>query len=615
VPGAKRSSSIADPTASPRVRWGIPLLILAVVFALFGPALRHEFVAWDDQLNIYDNDDFKPPTAAAIAHYWNPQHPKLELYIPLTYTVWGALAAGVASDPVTGEIRPGAYHGMNVLLHGGAALLVFALLRRLGAPPWPACGGALLFAVHPVQVDAVAWATGMKDVLSGVLCLAALVAYLKSTAEQERGRRGLYYGLAGVSFLAALLAKPSAVTLPVVAGLLAVLGMRRRLGTTILEMLPWLLLSALFVIEGKRAQPASTVHYVPPLLFRPVVALDALAFYVGKLLLPVTLVIDYGRSPAWLRHSPQRYWTWICTVVLAAAALLAWLRSQREPSNAASDSPVAAAARAPAIALLVFVFALLPVLGLVPFEFQNNTTVADHYLYFAMLGPAIVAAIALWRWRHRRAVIAIAIVGLVALAVRTELQLRYWHDDEALFLHARETNPDAIAGRLSLVLGLHRLHDGRLAEARDLFDDALRADPTNVDAAVNIGSALAAEGRNAEAVEQYRHVISEHPDAADAHYNLGNLLLRGGRPADAVAHYEAALGARPGLSSARANLAVAHAMIGDGLAEHGDFAGALPHFAAAVQLDPTFIVARQKYEKLRQLLRQQAPPQTAPTNR
>ena len=140
------------------------LVIVLAVLAVLGQIASHEFVGFDDPNTIYRNPRFNPPTVDNILYYWS--HDEGLLYIPVTYTAWGLVAtvARVESPDVTGSSQnPWLFHALNVLLHLGAALLVFEWLRVILRVNWPACVGALVFALHPLQVETVAWASGTKD--------------------------------------------------------------------------------------------------------------------------------------------------------------------------------------------------------------------------------------------------------------------------------------------------------------------------------------------------------------------------------------------------------------------------------------------------------------------
>lgn len=192
APKTKRRPSVRGPENPPRKSWldnqWLPLVFLIIAtFAVFAPVCGSEFVAWDDNLNVSKNPSFNPPTIETVAEYW--KGPYLDLYIPVTYTIWGLLAAVAqvsVPDAMGIRLNPYVFHTANLLVHLTAVLAAYALLRRLIGRQWPALAGAMLFAIHPLQVEPVAWVTGLKDVLSGMLTIAALWQYVCYADERER---------------------------------------------------------------------------------------------------------------------------------------------------------------------------------------------------------------------------------------------------------------------------------------------------------------------------------------------------------------------------------------------------------------------------------------------
>jgi tetratricopeptide (TPR) repeat protein len=223
----------------------------------------------------------------------------------------------------------------------------------------------------------------------------------------------------------------------------------------------WWPIALVWILVANYAQPTHGIVGAP-LYLRPLVALDAIAFYIGKLLWPIHLAVDYGRTPMIAEDRGWLWWTWLIPV--AIAALLAW-RPKRELIAAA----------------LIFVIAIAPVLGFVPFLFQYYTTVADHYLYLAMLGPALALAWVLARWHQSwlRIVCAAAIVLLAVLSIR---QTGIWQNDHTLFAHTMRVNPDSFLARHNPGTALVREGDltmgtreslEKFSQARDLYVEAI----------------------------------------------------------------------------------------------------------------------------------------------
>jgi len=154
-------------------------LIILVTAATFGRAVGNDYVSWDDRDTIAENPRVKEPSYDNVAYYWS--HSSGGLYAPVTYSYWAALSW------LARGVDPRVYHAASVVLHACAALLVFAVVRQLVASDAAACAGALLFAVHPVQVESVAWASGAKDLLAGLFSLAMIDQFLRFTAKRQAG--------------------------------------------------------------------------------------------------------------------------------------------------------------------------------------------------------------------------------------------------------------------------------------------------------------------------------------------------------------------------------------------------------------------------------------------
>jgi tetratricopeptide (TPR) repeat protein len=269
------------------------------------------------------------------------------------------------------------------------------------------------------------------------------------------------------------------------------------------------------------------------------------------------------------------------------------------------------------------------VLGLVPFEGQSTSTIADRYLYLALLGPAIIGALVLTA-RSGRVTATIAGVILIALGIRAHLQTRYWRDSQALFTHALEVNPRSAVA--AAAVGAQEMRLGNLDRAGELLAMALQTNPQNDKARLHLGSVLARQGRAADAIVQYEWVLRRQPEDAEAHFELANVLLHIGRAADAIAHYHAALRTSPGAAAIHGNLAMAllavepsrgdeallhlklatqfdstnarlHAQLGELLSSRGDAAGALQQYDAAFRLEPSLTYGRRRQEFLGEVLK------------
>lgn len=481
---------------------------MLVTLIALSAVVPHEFTTWDDNYNLIQNPHVNPPSLAGLKYLW--AHEWMHLWVPLTYTVWSAIAA-IKFDPHW-------FHAANLLIHTIAAAATCCLLRRLNFSVHASMVGALIFAVHPVQVEAVAWISGLKDVLSGALCIIAIFCYVKA-GKRFRSHWLAWYGAAIGAFVCAMLAKPSAVALPLVIMVIDCTMRGRTLKQALRSIAPMLVLAIPFIVIGKLVQPASAIEHVP-IWWRPFIAGEAIAFYLWKIIFPAKLAIDYGHSPQWVMQSGVGYFAWILPAVLII---------------------VAARSRITRASVGVFVAALLPVLGFVTFDFQEKSTTADHYLYLAMLGVSI--AVARLFERTQRSLRPVFIVLVALLAARSFLQAQTWADSRSLFAHAVVVNPaSAIVYNNLYALAMDE-RDGVEAEAQARKMLAIK--PNDMLSTTNLAGALAMQERFAEAEKLYRDATTRWPDQLDPHIGLGLTLLDQHRRREALEAFEAALRISP----------------------------------------------------------------------
>ena len=415
-------------------------IIVAATFFAYRPILKNGFISLDDQVTVYQNPKLIHLSAITLWSFWGS--PEAAIYAPMTYTVFAGVACISRTRVENGRMPdfqffPGPFHAVSLGLHIVCGLLVYGLLRRLLGRRWPALAGALLFALHPMQVESVAWVSETGQVLCGMFSLAALWLYLMSLPSSSddlqgppRRQRRAYFALATELYLMAMAAKPLGVIVPLLAATLHWLvlpGLPRsgRRWAIPWKLLIWLALAVPFAIVARKAQPVPQWWLKVPLWERPMVAADALCFYLAKIFYPSPLVADYDHSPRVIFRDGWVYETWILPAIIALLIVrLAWQKRMR---------PVVAGS-------MWFVAALLPVLGFTLFAYQAMSTVADRYIYLPMFGIALAGAwgldrlLARTRRKSVRALIVIAtLVLLGVLGVRTRIQTHYWHDSKILF--------------------------------------------------------------------------------------------------------------------------------------------------------------------------------------
>ena len=548
---------MSEPARNPP--WLLPTLV-ALVALTYQPVWQGGLL-WDDDHHL---------TAAALQslhglwRIWTDLG-ATQQYYPLAHSAFWLAHRLWGADP-TG------YHLLNIGLHALSAYLLAVLLCRLRVPG--ASVAAVLFAVHPINVESVAWISELKNTLSTVAYLAAALAYLRFADTRRRG----HYALALLLFFCALLSKTVTATLPV--SVLVVLwwqkgrltwrrdvaplvpfvaaGIAAGLGTAFVE--------RHFVIGGQEGD------FHLSLVERLLVAGRAVWFYVGKIAWPANLAFVY---PRWR---------------LDAAAVAPYLFPAAVVAVATALWAVRGRSRAPFAVFLLVCVSLAPALGffdVFPFRYSF---VADHFAYLVGL-PAMACAGAALAWAAgrtglvpARAAVVAAIVAGAPLALVAHAHARDFAGAETLYRATIARNPDAWMAHNNL--GLLMMADGRVQEGREQMLEALRLRPDALETELNAARVLIEEGRLDEATALLGDAIRRAPGLADAHSNLGVALLRAGHAAEATVEFEAALRLAPGHLQARANLAAAHQQLGVVDAQAGRMADALAHFETAVRDAP-----------------------------
>lgn len=579
----------------PHSRWISPALTALVVVAAFSSALPGGFQQWDDVVLLVDNPAYRGLGWSNLK--WMFTTNLMGHYMPLTWITYGL-------DYVVWGLNPYGYHLTNIVLHAANAALVYLVAQRLFRIVWPdtsaagvdglriaAALAALVFGVHPLRVESVAWITERRDVLSGFFFLLAVLMYLRACEVESRDGRpwSKFYWAAVGTFVLALLSKSMAVTLPVVLLVLDVYPLRRlRPGAhgwltpgpwrIWQEKLPFLFVGAVVSAVAFRALlggAAATSWERLGLPERIAVSAYSVAFYLRKTLVPLEL------SPLYELSLPVHIFDrrFLASGVVVLFITLAALASRR---------------RWPGLLAVwtCYVVMLLPVAGI----FHNGHQIAaDRYSYlpgvgWALLagGAVVIASRGLRRARSgRRALAALAAVLVVsttaALALTTWRQAKIWRDDETLWRHAVRLDPASSVAASNLGSGL-RLR-GELADAIEQSERALLLRPAYAEAHLNLGLAKAAQGRAGEAERHFRQVLEIRSRSAPAHAGLGALLETQGRLDEALEHFHLALQINPRSASIHNDLGVA-------LARRGRIAEALPEFLEAIRIDPSLAAAQ-----------------------
>jgi Flp pilus assembly protein TadD len=523
-------------------------LLLLAVGLVFGQTVRHEFVNFDDPEYVCENPQVSAGlTAHGVTWAFTQSHGAN--WIPVT---WVSLML----DCQLYGLNAGGYHLTNVLLHAVTVVLLFLVLQWMTGCLWPSALVAVLFAVHPLRVESVAWVTERKDVLSGLFFMLTLGAYVGYA--RHRFSLGRYLAVM-VFFALGLMAKATLVTLPLVLLLLDYWPLGRTtpaatrdtpvpsggrgdrfalLMRLLLEKVPLLALVAVSCVVTVWAQREALVPIEQlPLWWRMGNALVSYVTYLGQFFYPVGLAVLYPRPsldlPFWKVFGAS-----LVLVSITAVALL-WRR------------------RCPCLLAgwLWYLGMLLPVIGLVQFGVQ---AVADRFSYLPQIGLCIAlvwaVAEACRSWPYRRwlygVTSALVLAGFMGCAWR---QTSFWRDSETLWTHALACTLRNFTAHDNL--GLALAHCGQVDQAIAHYQKALEIKPDYALAHNNLGVVLARRGQVDEAIVQFQRAVEIKPNDMKAHNNLAMALTARGRLKEAMRHYRKVLEIKPDYADAHNDLA------------------------------------------------------------
>ena len=542
------------------------LALLALVVVVCGVYFRifdASFVGMDDDINVYANPFLNPVSVDNVGRFW--RHAYEGLYIPLAYTIFAgiALLARMPAETLSSinqavTLSPAAFHVASIAFHVVNAWLCFLLALQLTRSRKLALLCSLVFAAHPLQVESVAWISELRGLSSASFALAALNGFILSrqVANPRRARNLLI--ASALLAIGALLCKPAAAALPLLVLIIDRVALRT----------PWRkslwTASTLAVCVLPIIVLTRTVQVVDPLgasraWQRPFIAGHSLAFYLFKTVVPTDLGLRHGRTPQWvLAHS----WNYMIGAVPLGLFVFCFIRRQQRPLTWLGS--------------LVFIAFLLPTLGLIPFAYQAQSTVADRYAYLPMVGIGLIAADTVSAIRPKRALLVGSVLAAL-LGVLSFNQTWYWIDNTEFLRHMIDINPQVSFAHNNLADIL--LKEGHVDEAIEHFNQALELDPGNAMAENNLGLTLAKLGRLEDAEPHYRKAVQLNPRYAKAYENLAAVYLQTKRFDAAIVSLQAALELQPSEAKALNDLGVAYM-------QSGKAAEGLDAFRRAVDAEP-----------------------------
>jgi protein O-mannosyl-transferase len=543
------------PAATRKINpWFAAIIFMAVSTLAYLPALSGGRL-WDDDAHLTSPE---LRSFQGLIQIWtNPN--ATQQYYPLVHSAFWL------EQKLWGD-KPLGYHLVNVFLHAISATLLLTILQRLKIPgAWLV---ASLFALHPVQVESVAWISEQKNTLSGVFFFSATLLYLRFDETRKRG----FYFLALAFFVLGLLCKTVIATLPAV--LLVVfwwqcgkLSWKRHVS----PLIPFFvagIAAGIFTAWFERTHiGAQGTDFELSFIERCLIAGRAFWFYLGKLFWPRNLIFIY---PRW-HISQSELWQYLFPGAALLLFLLVWACRKKQ--------------RGPLAALLVFCGMLFPALGffnVYPFVYSF---VADHFQYlasigiFTLFGAGFTLLFDRWGKTARRAGLIAAVALLAALGALTYGQSRMYASAERLYRVTLRKNPECWMAHDNL--GVILVSEGKLDEAINHYHEALRLRPTNPRSHYDLALALRRKGKTDDAIREYEEALRLQPNYEKAHNNLGNLLLQNGKLDEAIPHLRLALELEP-------HFAEAHNNLGNALMQKQEVGEAIAHYRQALAIRPQY---------------------------
>jgi protein O-mannosyl-transferase len=553
----------------------ICFFIVMATAVVYLQVLNHEFTIFDDDGYVSENPHVRSGLSCdglvwAFSYNVDYWHPLAWLSHMMDVQLYG--------------LAPGMHHGTNLILHILNSLVLFLFWHRTTDERWKSAFVAALFALHPINVESVAWVAERKNLLSTFFWMLSMLSYVAYARKPGFTR----YLAVFFCVVLGLMAKPMLVTLPFVLLLLDYWPLGRfRSGTAIcvkgkarpenndqhgtlpvfhliLEKIPFFVLSSVSVyvaIFSVQRTGITRSTLTTPFGLRVANATVSYVKYIGKMLWPHQLAAYYpfpDKIPVWQ--------VLICLVLLLCITVLLFRAFRTIPALG--------------IGWLWFIGTLVPVMGL--FQAGLWPAMADRWAYIPFIGLYVIIAWGIPQTIRAQpfkpAILAVtAVVLLSFLSVMSWMQVRTWQDSISLFRQAVSVNDDNALGHYNLAIALGR--KGFITDAMAHHRKTLKINPNHFDARNSLGLLLAEKGELDGAIREYSAVLRKKPGFADAHNNLGAALLRQGKTAEATAHFFEALNLNPEHWDAHNNVGIA--LVGQGKIE-----AAVDHFKLAVKSRP-----------------------------
>jgi Flp pilus assembly protein TadD len=534
--------------------------LAAVTFAAFEPVRHNEFIKFDDDRYITGNQHVQSGLNRSSV-LWAFGFTKIVYWMPLAWL------SHILDCQLFG-LKSGMHHLTSLLIHIANTLLLFAVFKRMTGRLWPSAFVTALFALHPLNVDSVAWISERKNILSTFFWMLTMLAYVCYTEKPSVSR----YLLIITAFVFGLLSKPMLVTLPCVLLLLDYWPLKRitpelkNIKKPVLEKLPLFALTAVSTYLSSISFKDPDTTQVVSMKLRTANALVSYIKYILKLIWPTDLALLYP-YPA----SVPALQVVGSVLLLVCVSAIVILLIRKKPYLLTG--------------WLWYTGTLVPVLGLV--QIGLWPAMADRWMYVPAVGIFIMLA-----WGadeltgklplRKPLLITAGCIIIAAMLICTRTQVMLWRNSVALFNHtlAITQNNPIISNNLGVALA----QQGRYDQAVENYRKAIRDYPDYAEAYYNLGIALQKQGQNDEAISSYRQALKLNPDYAKAYLDLGVTLLAGGRSDEAVFCFNKTIRLKPDSVEAYNNL-------GQLFLSQGKLDEAIGYFRRALQIEPDYILS------------------------
>lgn len=517
---------------------GFILLLLCIVpFLLFWQTTSFEFV-WDDTDHLMNNKYLNPASLKNLSHFWKEVH--WGLYIPITYTIWG----GIKEFSLLLGFNPEStflFHFANNLLHIINGLLVFTILRQLIHNRWYAMIGALFFLTHPIQVETVAWVSEFRGLLSFTFGFTALYLYIKSChynfQEHHFKLSRRYYVYSWFFFIAALLSKPSILVIFIFILIFEYYLYQTTIKKLFLRVIPFLLPILITIAITSSVQGNTTDPY--PLWIRPFIYSDSVIFYLKKVFIPFDFSITYGRNNEYLITHWWFYSSWL--LLLGIGLILLKYRKKLKLIL---------------LGAILFIVGFLTVSGLIRFDFQGWSNVADRYAYISMVGMAIIISASLEILNiNKKGIFLFLTILIGCLIFLAAIQIPIWRDRLSLWDNAIKITPQESEAwnQRGIYYSKHKQYKKALLD----YQKSVELNPKNDKPYYNMGILLCRLKKYDLAIRAYDQSLILSPLSENYYYNRGLTYLNLKKYDLAISDFKKAIQIKPEYKDAIINLNIA----------------------------------------------------------